>query len=106
MKIEPPDLESKTDVEIVSDNLYAVAAIYFSNLLEEMRFFEVVERIIELFHQGLLPLGRGHAGDTLANYWRSDKRLTEPERRDLYMRVLGAPGGGGELEPNREFLSL
>ena len=49
--IELPDLESQTDVEIVSENLHAVQAIYFAYQLEEMRLFQVVERIVELFQQ-------------------------------------------------------
>ena len=64
-KIELPDLESQTDVEIVKENLHAAQAIYFAYQLEEMRLFQVVERIVELFQQGLLPIGRGSAGQQL-----------------------------------------
>jgi hypothetical protein len=70
---------------------------------------QVVERIVELFRQGLLPLGRGKAGDYLFNYYKkAGERMTEGERRDLYMRVLGTPGGdaSGGTEPNREFKEL
>ena len=37
-------------------------AIYFGWELERLRMFQVVERITELFRQGLLPLGQGSAG--------------------------------------------
>ena len=108
MEIMLPDLEEAVDVEIVKDNLYAVQAIYFCFTLEEMRLFQVVERIVELFRQGLLPLGRGKMGDYLFGYYkRAAERFTESERRDLYMRLFGAPGGnpvGGE--PNRDFNEL
>jgi len=43
-KIELPDLESQTDVEIVKESLQAAQAIYFAYQLEEMRLFQVVER--------------------------------------------------------------
>lgn len=107
LEIMLPDLEEAVDIEIVTENLHAVQAIYFSYQLEEMRMFQVVERIVELFRQGLLPLGRGQVGDYLFNYYKkAAERITEGERRDLYMRVFGAPGGNPANEPNRDFNEL
>lgn len=106
VRIELLDLEGGTDVEIVTENLHAAQAIYFAYMLEELRLFQVVDRIAELFQQGQLPLGRGAAGEALQRYWRSDTRLTERERTDLYARMFGAPGGSADVQPNREFLSL
>ena len=107
LEIMLPDLEESVDVEIVTENLHAVQAIYFTYQLEEMRMFQVVERIVELFRQGLLPLGRGAVGDYLFNYYKkAAERITESERRDLYMRVFGAPGGNPASEPNRDFNEL
>jgi hypothetical protein len=107
LEIMLPDLEESVDVEIVTENLLAVQAIYFTYQLEEMRMFQVVERIVELFRQGLLPLGRGSVGDYLFNYYKkAAERITESERRDLYMRVFGAPGGNPASEPNRDFNEL
>jgi hypothetical protein len=72
-----------------------------------MRLFQVVERIVELFRQGLLPLGKGFVGDYLFSYYKkAAERITEGERRDLYMRVFGAPGGNPASEPNRDFNEL
>ena len=107
-KIELPDLESQTDVEIVKENLHAAQAIYFAYQLEEMRLFQVVERIVELFQQGQLPLGRGRAGEMLQQYWRSQRPQSESARRNAYWRMFGvAPGGDARAgEPNSEFLSL
>jgi len=108
MEIMLPDLDEASDVEIVRENLNAVQAIYFSYMLEEARLPQVVERIVELFRGGLLPLGRGKAGDYLFRYYKTaSERITEGERRDLYMRVFGAPGGDPSLnQPNREFNEL
>lgn len=107
LEIMLPDLEEAVDIEIVTENLHAVQAIYFAYQLEEMRLFQVVERIVELFRQGLLPLGRGAVGDYLFNYYKkAAERITEAERRDLYMRVFGAPGGNPANEPNRDFNEL
>ncbi len=102
-----PDLEAGTDTEIVKENLHAVQAIYFAYMLDEMRVFQVVERIVELFSRGLLPLGRGRAADALYRYARGGERMTAQERASFYARALGAPGGSTIAgQPNREFLSL
>ena len=102
-----PDLEAATDTDIVKENLHAVQAIYFAYMLEEMRLFQVVERIVELFGRGLLPLGRGRAADALYRYARGGERMTAQERASFYARALGAPGGSAIAgQPNREFLSL
>lgn len=107
IEIMLPDLEEDVDIEIQKENLHAVQAIYFAYMLEEMRLFQVVERIVEIFRQGLLPLGRGKVGDYLFNYYKkAAERITEAERRDLYMRLFGAPGGNPAGEANRDFNEL
>jgi hypothetical protein len=41
-----------------------------------------------------LPLGKGAGGDLLYNYWKkSINRITEIERRNMYARSFGIPGG-------------
>ena len=108
MEIILPDLEESTDVDIIKENLDGAQAIGFASCCEDMYMPQVVERIVELFRQGLLPLGRGKAGDYLFNYYKkAGERMTEGERRDLYMRVLGTPGGeSASTQPNREFKEL
>jgi hypothetical protein len=108
LEINLPDLEEPADIEIVSSNLHAVQAIYFSYMLEEMHLFQVVDRIVDLFRQGMIPLGKGKAGDFMYQYYKnSATRITESERRDLYMRAFGAPGGDPNANlPNRDFNDL
>jgi len=108
LEIVLPDLEEAVDVDILKENLHAIQAIYFSHQLEEMRMYQVVERIVELFRQGSLPLGRGRVGDYLYKYYqKAAERITESERRDLYFRAFGAPGGNPNSgEPNRDFNEL
>lgn len=101
-----PDLENAAGVQIVRENVLATGAIYSAYLLEEARVFQVVDRIVELFAQGLLPLGRGRSADALRRYWRSGNRIPERERRELYARVLGLPGGVAAVRSNGEFLAL
>jgi len=108
LEIRLPDLEEPVDVEIIAANLHATQAIYFSYMLEEMRLFQVVDQIVELFRQGMLPLGKGKAGDYLYNYYKkSNERINEMERRELYMRAFGSPGGDPDASlPNRDFNEL
>jgi hypothetical protein len=102
-----PDLEPRPDGQIVADNIRAVQAIYFARQLEDMRAFQVVDRLVQLFQQGLLPLGRGTGAKLLQDYAKSRTRLSAQERSELYFRALGArPGSARVAEPNREFHTL
>jgi hypothetical protein len=99
------DLESEGDLEITREHLRALQAIYFAYMLEESRLPQVVDRIVELFGFGLLPLGARPAAGRLAA-GRAANRVSEAERRDLYQRVFGAPGGDADPAPNRDFNEL
>lgn len=102
-----PDLGPAADAEIVAENLQAVRAIYFAFQLEQMRAFQVVERVVELFEQGLLPIGKGAAADALRRYRAVGDRLTAADRTQLYAHVLGArEGQAAGVEPNCEFKAL
>ena len=96
-------------MDIVPDNIRAVAAIFAATEFEQMRLFDVVDRIVELFLNGLLPIGYDSAGRALDQYLRSrDDRLTSAERRALYTRVLGLAGGdvAAGVQANSEFDDL
>lgn len=93
--------------EIVADNIRTLQPIYTAALLEELKAFQVVDRIVELYQQGLLPLGRGRAGGNLFRYWKETaSRIAEPDRRRLYLRVFGFATGQADVTPNREFDDL
>jgi hypothetical protein len=102
-----PDLDESVDGAIQSENLSAIEALYFVYMLEEMQLVQVAERIVELFREGLLPVGPGRARDFLSTYdrWSAD-RISAAERRDFYAQAFGAPGGASDSEPNRDFDQL
>jgi predicted flap endonuclease-1-like 5' DNA nuclease len=107
INIELPDLEEQSNLDIVSDNLHAMQAIYFSAMLEEVKLFQVVDKLVELFQFGMLPLSKGPAGDRLYRYMkRNVTRLSEYDRRNLYGRTLGHAGGEAMGNPNRDFQTL
>jgi hypothetical protein len=108
IEISLPDLDEGTDTEIAIANVKAMQALYFAAMLDEMKFFAVTDKLVEQFQNGMLPLGRGNAGDALYQYWKkSVNRISEPERRNLYARGFGFPGGDAAVAtPNREFADL
>src|SRR5262245_427261 len=74
--------------EIVPANLRALETVYFAAMLEEVRLFDVVDRLAALFSQGSLPLSPGRAGATLYRYWkRHQTRLTTAQRQWVYARA-------------------
>jgi hypothetical protein len=76
-------------------------------MLEEVRLFEVVDRLMTMFGRGMLPIGPGRAGAMLYRYWKGHpSRFTSQQRRNVYTRAFGLPGGGGSVIPNREFNDL
>ena len=108
IEIVLPDLDEGTDQEIVSANVKAMQALYYAAMLDEVKFFSVTDKLVEQFQNGMLPLGRGPAGDGLYKYWKgSINRISEPERRNLYARCFGFPGGDAvSVVPNRAFPDL
>lgn len=107
MDIDLPDLEQQVDVEIIIENVMAMQAIFFSATLEELRLFQVRDKLLEMFQSGMLPVVRGRAGDLLYRQMRkSVSRLSEYDRRNLYARTLGFAGGDASNSPNRDFQML
>jgi hypothetical protein len=106
--IDLPDLEAGTEADIIADNVKALSAIYFSAMLEELKFFSVMDKVVEQFMNGALPIKRSSAGDPLYRYHRdAQTRINEFERRGLYARSFGvAQGSTDEPMPNREFNDL
>jgi hypothetical protein len=90
--------------DIVPDNIRAMAAIYFAAQLEQLKFFQVADRLVELFQSGQLPLQRSSVTDLLRV---STERLDPAERQQLYVRALGLSGGASsDVTPNTEFSDL
>src|SRR5437773_5116769 len=93
-----------TNGEIVSANLRALEAVYLAAMLEEARLFDVVDRLVAMFSRGMLPLGPGRAGAMLYRHWKGHhSRLTTEQRRNVYARAFGLPGGDAHVVSNRDF---
>ena len=78
----------------MTDNVHALEALYFAQMLEELKAFHVADRLAELFESGMLPIGDRKGAQRLFGEWRSAR--------------ANAPAGssGSEPAPNREFADL
>jgi len=108
LSIDLPDLDAEVDGDVVRDNLAAAQVIYLAAAMENALLFAVADKLVELFERGMLPVSTGGAGDALIRYGRkSPTRMSELERRSLYARVFGCPGGDAtSVMPTREFAEL
>ena len=92
--------------EIIPDHIRGVAVLYAGLQLEVLGLFKVVDRNVEIFMNGQLPVANDLGGNALnAYYWNSINRMSEGARWMQYSRVLGAKGGevSGEVGPNTVF---
>jgi hypothetical protein len=68
-----------------------------------LKVFQVADKLVAAFQNGLLPVKKS-AARRLYQYWReSSQRLTANERKNIYTRVFGLPGGDHDVVPNQEF---
>jgi hypothetical protein len=90
-------------------NIESVAVIAAAYNLEQARLFDVIDRIMETWWNGQLPIGFDRGSKALDDlYWATDTRLSPAARHMQYSRVLGADGGevSTEVQPNTQFDDL
>ena len=106
-EINLPDLESTTAFEVVADHCKLMGSFIFASALEELKAFQVVDKLVEMSQRGELPLIRGAAGTQLYNYWRdAPNRMSEGERQNFYAMTLGLPTGQPGVAVNSDFQDL
>lgn len=93
---------------VVEDTLRAAQVIWFAAALEHARLFDAVDRLVDRFRAGQLPVRKGSASALLYEYWQErDERLSPAERRRLYARAFGIGGARADgVVPNRMFPEL
>jgi hypothetical protein len=107
LSIDLPDLEDLDDQNIIAENVRVMGPMIVSAMFDELKVFQVVDRIVEQFQHGVLPIGPGEAGRMLYRYWReAPNRMSEQERRNFAAITLGIPGGDPSGMVNRDFNDL
>ncbi len=107
LNIDLPDLEAISNQNIISDNVRIMGPMIVSAMFDELKVFQVVDRVVDQFQNGMLPIGPGDAGKLLYKYWRdAPNRISEQERRNFAAMTLGIPGGDSGGMVNREFNDL
>lgn len=97
------------DPDLNADNIRVTGVLYAMALFERTLIFKATDRVAETYMIGLQPFGQGAAGKALNDYyWDSEDRLNESQRRSVFSRVLGMPGGeiSREVQPNKDFEAL
>jgi hypothetical protein len=95
--------------EIIPDHIRGVAMLYAAYQLDVLGMIKVVDRNVEIFMNGQLPVSNDLGGNALnAYYWDSVNRMSETARWMQYGRVLGAQGAeiSKEVQPNTTFDDL
>ena len=92
--------------DLDSPSIRATELIYVASMLEQARMFEAVDRLVQLFESGRLPIGRGLATGKITTYAKATAlRMSAHERRAVYRRVLGMDADGDDTS-NRDFNDL
>ena len=104
--IDIPDFEDMAEASIVAENVRATGVFLCGAMFDELKVFEVVDKLVELYQNGLLTR-TGAAGPVLYKYWKdAATRMSDGERRNFYAQTMGIPGGDGAGLVNREFNDL
>ena len=105
MSFDLPDFDTPLGIE--PSTIDAMGVVYAAYQFDQLRMFDVVDRIVERSMTGQLPIGP-QASTALFDRWRTQAdRLSQVERRQFYCRTLGlACGSTDEPAPNREFNGL
>lgn len=107
--LEIPQFDQTLDMDIVPENMLAVGKVYAAYQLEQLKLFAVVDRIAELWRNGLVPIGSDSGGRLLnVFWWDREDRLSEANRFSHYGRLFGIKGVdvSKEARPNTEFEAL
>lgn len=102
-----PDLNDATDFQIQAENVKLIGVPICGAMFEELKVFQVVDKLVELSQNGMLPVSRGDAGEILYRYWKeTPNRMSDGERRNFYALTIGIPGGEANGMTNRDFNDL
>jgi hypothetical protein len=101
------EIDTVNESDFVPNNISLMGTMVCSAMFDELKVFQVVDKLVELFQQGMLPIGSGNAGELLYKYWKdAPNRMSEGERKNFYAMTMGIPGGNATGMVNRDFNDL
>ena len=108
LELPPIVSEDASNQEIEPPNVEAVAMIGACFEIEQTGAFDAVDKMVELFTQGMLPVRDDSGGRALNRYyWQTETRLDASARAALYARALGrGDAGNTDAQPNTQFEQL
>jgi hypothetical protein len=105
----PPIIsEDASNQEIEPPNVRAVAMCAAAYECEQTGALDVVDKMLELFMNGMLPVRDDSGGRALNRYyWQADSRLDPTSRAIQFARILGKGDTGSiDAQANTQFESL
>lgn len=108
LDLPPIVSEDAANQEIEPINVQAVALLAASYEIEQTGAFDVVDQMVDLFMQGLVPVRDDSGGRSLNRYyWQAEDRLDGSARAAQYARVLGhGDTDRTDAQPNTQFDQL
>jgi hypothetical protein len=95
--------ESLMAFDIQAENVRLCAVPICVTMFDELKVFQVVEKLVEMAQDGTLNTTRGDAGEMLYHYWKDTAvRISETERRKFVAQSIGVPGGDIRGPVNRD----
>ena len=108
LELPPIVSQDASNQEIEPGNVRAVAMIAAAYEIEQTGAFDVVDKMVELFTLGMLPVRDDSGGRALNRYyWQADTRLDPSARATQYARALGrGETYTADAQPNTQFEQL
>jgi hypothetical protein len=110
LELPPLSGDDVAQTELTPDNIHAVATLSASRHLDRgVSLFRVVDRMTEMFMNGMVAVGLDSGGRALDKYyWGSELRMNEAARMMQYARIFGDSGVdvSREVQPNKDFDTL
>lgn len=107
VEIALPILDQISNFQIQREHVRNTGSFICAAMMDELKVFQVVDRLVEMAQDGTLATIRGAAGEMLYKYWKeTPNRMSEAERMNFYALTIGIPGGSANGKTNREFNDL
>ena len=78
-------MNEATNFEIQKENVQLIGVPICAAMFDELKAFEVVDKLVELCQQGMLTIGLGDAGEMLYNTGRAPTACPMPSGENFML---------------------